>query len=68
VSRRRRRLIRTFFIGKLARGGALWLQGVRALFGIPRTKMENLPRRMVFIWWLVLRTKLRGDRAQPDAA
>jgi radical SAM superfamily enzyme YgiQ (UPF0313 family) len=68
VSRRRRRLIRTFFVGKLARGGGIWLQGVRALFGIPRTKMENLPRRMVFIWWLVLRTKLRGARAQLDAA
>ncbi len=53
LERRRKLLIRTFFIQKLKRGLDLWLQGIRALFGTPATKMENLPRRVAFIYWQV---------------
>jgi len=51
---RRKKLIRTFFIQKLKHGFDLWLQGLRVIFGTPETKMENLPRRIVFIYWQVL--------------
>ena len=54
LERRRKLLIRTFFIQKLKCGLPLWLQGLRALFGTPETKMENLPRRVFFIYWHVL--------------
>jgi radical SAM superfamily enzyme YgiQ (UPF0313 family) len=57
--RRRRILIHTFFIEKLKCGVDLWLQGARALFGVPQTKMENLPRRLIYIWWHILRARLR---------
>lgn len=49
VQRRRRVLIASFFAWKLMRGGSIWMQGLRAVFGTPQTKMENLPRRVVFI-------------------
>lgn len=52
---RRKVLIRTFFSQKLKRGFDLWLQGFRAVIGTPETKMENLPRRVAFIYWQVLR-------------
>lgn len=52
--RRRKKLIRTFFVQKLKHGFDLWLQGLRVIFGTPETKMENLPRRIVFIYWQVL--------------
>jgi anaerobic magnesium-protoporphyrin IX monomethyl ester cyclase len=52
---RRKKLIRTFFICKLKCGLDLWLQGMRALFGVPQTKMENLPRRIAYIYWLLIR-------------
>jgi hypothetical protein len=55
---RRREMLRLFFREKLKRGGSLWMQGIRALLGHPETKMENLPRRVFFIWRLVLRHKL----------
>lgn len=54
LERRRKLLIRTFFVQKLKRGLDLWLQGLRAIFGTPATKMENLPRRVAFIYWQVL--------------
>ena len=59
LSRRRMDLIKIFFIEKLKRGPNLWIQGVRALLGIPRTKMENLPRRILFVYSLILRYWLR---------
>ena len=52
--RRRKMLIRTFFVQKLKCGLSLWSQGMRAIMGTPETKMENLPRRIVFIYWQVL--------------
>lgn len=54
LARRRKVLIRTFFVQKLKRGFDLWLQGLRAINGTPETKMENLPRRMAFIYLQVL--------------
>ncbi len=51
---RRKMLIRTFFVQKLKRGFDLWLQGLRAIIGTPETKMENLPRRIVFTYWQAL--------------
>lgn len=50
---RRKSLIRIFFMNKLRRGIDIWAQGVRALFGMPQTKMENLPRRVAYIYWLI---------------
>lgn len=52
--RRRKILIRKFFVQKI-KTKDLWLQGIRALLGRPQTKMENLPRRILFIYWLILR-------------
>jgi radical SAM superfamily enzyme YgiQ (UPF0313 family) len=63
VSLRRKTLIRLFFVEKLKRGGALWMQGLRALFGTPRTKMENLPRRVMYLFWRIAVHRLRGARA-----
>jgi anaerobic magnesium-protoporphyrin IX monomethyl ester cyclase len=50
LASRRKTLIRTFFYQKLLRGLDLWAQGIRSILGKPETKMENLPRRMVFIY------------------
>ncbi|MBU3948474.1 MAG: radical SAM protein [Proteobacteria bacterium] len=61
--RRRKALIRTFFIEKLKSGFDLWAQGVRALWGIPQTKMENLPRRIAYIYWGITRLKISQLRA-----
>lgn len=58
LERRRKSLIRTFFVQKLKRGFDIWLQGLRAIFGTPATKMEILPRRIVFIYWQVLLFKV----------
>jgi anaerobic magnesium-protoporphyrin IX monomethyl ester cyclase len=56
LSRNRRMLIQTFLIQKLKYNGIeLCLQGLRAILGAPETKVENLPRRMVFIYWQVLK-------------
>jgi hypothetical protein len=60
VSLRRKTLIRLFFVEKLKRGGSLWMQGLRALFGTPRTKMENLPRRVAYLLWRIAVHRLRG--------
>jgi radical SAM superfamily enzyme YgiQ (UPF0313 family) len=56
---RRCELIKIFFVEKIKKGGDLWLQGIRALFGTPRTKLENLPRRILFIYWLLLKYRLK---------
>lgn len=56
LEQRRKELIRAFFVTKITRGGgSLWMQGVRSLWGIPQTKMENLPRRIAYITWLLIR-------------
>jgi anaerobic magnesium-protoporphyrin IX monomethyl ester cyclase len=63
---RRRALIRLFFQEKLKCGFELWMQGVRALFGTPQTKMENLPRRVLYILWLIFKMRLaRTGRVAP---
>lgn len=54
---RRAALIRVFFIEKLKKGGDLWRQGLRALFRRPRTKMENLPWRAVYLWTRAARAR-----------
>jgi anaerobic magnesium-protoporphyrin IX monomethyl ester cyclase len=54
LEHRRKTLIRTFFVQKLKCGFDLWSMGMRAILGIPETKMENLPRRIVFIYWQIL--------------
>jgi len=60
---RRRALIRIFFVEKLRKGTDLWLQGFRAVFGRPQTKMENLPKRVVFILVRVWLARWREKRA-----
>lgn len=57
LEHRRKDLIKTFFLGKLRQGIALWMQGFRALFGIPQTKMENLPKRILYINWLIFKNR-----------
>jgi radical SAM superfamily enzyme YgiQ (UPF0313 family) len=57
IEQRRKELIKEFFIGKLLQGVPLWLQGLRSLFGTPRTKMENLPLRLLFIKSLIFKKK-----------
>lgn len=57
LERRRSELIRIFFWEKLKRGPDLWLQGFRSVVGTPQTKMENLPRRVAFVLWQMLRAK-----------
>lgn len=59
LSKRRQRMISVFFAEKLKKGLSLWTQGFRALFGVPATKMENLPKRIMYIYYLVARHKLR---------
>ncbi|HAW49541.1 TPA: hypothetical protein DCX16_01120 [bacterium] len=59
VMQKRRELIKIFFIEKLKKKPlSLFLQGIRALLGIPSTKMENLPRRILFVYFLLLKHKL----------
>lgn len=53
----RSELIRTFFKEKLKCGLDLWIQGIRAVLGMPQTKMENLPRRVLFIYWLTIKQR-----------
>jgi hypothetical protein len=65
LERRRDELIRVFFLEKLKQGMALWIQGLRALGGQPRTKMENLPQRILFVLIHILKAKLIGS---PTAA
>lgn len=55
---RRKILIRTFVFEKLRKGIDFWFQGIRSVIGVPRTKMENLPRRIVYIYWLVVKNKI----------
>ena len=58
LKRRRNALVKVFFIEKLKRGFELWAQGFRALLGVPQTKLENLPRRIAYIYFLLVRMKI----------
>jgi anaerobic magnesium-protoporphyrin IX monomethyl ester cyclase len=49
VRRRRGELLRIFFEEKLRRGSDLWMAGMRATVGSPQTKMENVPRRVLYV-------------------
>lgn len=60
VSRRRRQLLRLFFVEKLKRGPDLWMAGLRAVGGSPRTKMENLPLRVPWVLWHVAKGKAQA--------
>lgn len=59
AARRRRQLIWVFFVAKVRSGFGIWLQGMRSLLGLPRTKMENLPRRVAFVYWLIFKYRLK---------
>ena len=59
VSKRRREIVKVFLIEKLKRGMGIWLQAIRAVLGKPRTKIENLPRRIMFIYRQILRLKMK---------
>ena len=56
---KRNNLIRIYFLSKLMRPLELTMMLVRSIFGTPRTKVENLPRRLIYISLIVLRHKLR---------
>jgi anaerobic magnesium-protoporphyrin IX monomethyl ester cyclase len=65
VSKRRQQLIHIFFAEKLKQGFEIWWQGLRAIFKKPQTKMENLPHRILFIYWIIFKNKclsLRKNR------
>jgi hypothetical protein len=62
-ARRRLELTADFFEAKLGRGPELWFQGFRGLLGRSETKMENLPRRAVFVMWRVFAARLAAKRA-----
>jgi anaerobic magnesium-protoporphyrin IX monomethyl ester cyclase len=59
LAQRRSRLIRVFFKEKVKKGFSLWAQGLRSLFGEPATKMENLPKRILFVYYLVIKHRLQ---------
>lgn len=56
VRRRRGELLKVFFQEKLTRGD-FWAAGLRAATGRPRTKMENVPRRVLYVSTHVLLSK-----------
>jgi anaerobic magnesium-protoporphyrin IX monomethyl ester cyclase len=62
-SRRRLEMTSDFFAAKLRRGPELWLQGIRGLLGRSETKMENLPRRALFVIWRVFVARIESRRA-----
>jgi MoaA/NifB/PqqE/SkfB family radical SAM enzyme len=59
LNKRRVELITLFFYGKLKCGNSLWKQGFRSLFGTPKTKMENLPKRILFIYWIIFKYRIK---------
>ena len=58
-TQRRSELTRIFLLEKMKKGADLWLQGLRAAFGRPQTKIENLPWRIGFVLMLILRYRVR---------
>ena len=64
LTKQRSMLISTFFIQKIKNHFfSVISQVLRSLFGVPRTKMENLPRRIIYINFLTLvnRFSLNSD-------
>lgn len=64
--KRRKELIVSFFIAKSLKGFSLWAQGIRALLGKPYTKMENLPRRIAYVYYLRLKNTICSSRFMRD--
>ncbi len=56
---RRNKLIKDFLFKKLQINFFNFLnQCFRSLFGTPKTKIENLPRRVLYIFFLIIRNKI----------
>ena len=64
-SQRRSIMMRLFFTEKLKRGVDLWMQGLRAVFFSPQTKMENLPKRVLFVLTRVILAKCMTVFSRP---
>lgn len=62
VEKRRSELVRIYFVEKIKKDLRIWLQGVRALCGRPRTKMENLPLRILYILRITFLHRFRPSR------
>lgn len=58
---KRNKLIQIYFISKLRKPRELLGMMVRSLFGTPKTKVENLPKRLAYISWIVIRHKFRHN-------
>ena len=48
-------MIRTFFLEKILLGRPIWIQAWRSIFGTPETKMENVPKRVMFLFFIKFR-------------
>jgi radical SAM superfamily enzyme YgiQ (UPF0313 family) len=59
LSAKRNKLIRIYFTSKATRPLELIGMLVRSFFGTPRTKVENLPKRLIFISIILLRHKFK---------
>lgn len=66
VESRRKSLIRLFFIEKFKQKFKVFGQGLRALWGAPQTKMENLPLRVLFILRLLWIKKISARERKPS--
>jgi anaerobic magnesium-protoporphyrin IX monomethyl ester cyclase len=68
LERRRSALIRLFFRERVRRWPELFAQGFRALFGNPQTKMENLPKRVLFVGSRILMVQalalIKGNKVE----
>lgn len=64
-TKRRAIMMRLFFTEKLKRGAELWMQGFRAVFFNPQTKMENLPKRVAFVLTRVALSKCMTVFSRP---
>lgn len=60
ISHRRQLLILDFFKYKLRHPNTFLPQIFRSFIGKPQTKMENLPLRMIYIYFLVFRSYMKG--------
>ena len=52
-------MIRTFFHEKILLGRPIWAQVWRSIFGTPETKMENVPKRVMFLFLIKLKYQVR---------
>jgi radical SAM superfamily enzyme YgiQ (UPF0313 family) len=62
INAHRQALILDFFKYKLMHPSEFIPQIIRSLFGEPRTKMENLPMRIMYIYFILLRALLKGRK------